>query len=150
MRFIDPLENISLIWRRYHYMWRIANFDLCSALTAIEQWGFFSVPHLLWHGASVYSWSSPRTRDTHTFCITNSSGAVITCFYDIGLSRLGLQHPTFRFLDQRSTPTAPPPRFKISEHLILVDIYIVEMQFFTLTDLLFLTLVRFVSLVNGT
>ena len=22
---------------------------------AIEQWGFFSVPHLLWHGASVYN-----------------------------------------------------------------------------------------------
>ena len=29
--------------------------DLCSALMAIEQWGFFSVPHLLWHGASVYN-----------------------------------------------------------------------------------------------
>ena len=31
-----------------------ANFDLCSVLMAIEPWGFFSVPHLLWHGASVY------------------------------------------------------------------------------------------------
>ena len=30
-------------------------FYLCSALMAIEQWGFFSVPHLLWHGASVYN-----------------------------------------------------------------------------------------------
>ena len=30
-------------------------FWLCSALMAIEQWGFFSVPHLLWHGASVYN-----------------------------------------------------------------------------------------------
>ena len=26
-----------------------------SALISIEQWGFFSVPHLLWHGASVYN-----------------------------------------------------------------------------------------------
>ena len=34
----------------------IANFYLCSALMAIEQWGFFSVPHLLWHGASVYNY----------------------------------------------------------------------------------------------
>ena len=34
---------------------RAANFDLCSALMAIEQWGFFSMPHLLWHGASVYN-----------------------------------------------------------------------------------------------
>ena len=53
--FIIPLENFSLIWTRYHYQWRAANFDLCSALMAIEQWGFFSVPHLLWHGTSVYN-----------------------------------------------------------------------------------------------
>ena len=35
----------------------LVNFDLCSALMhmAIEQWGFISVPHLLWHGASVYN-----------------------------------------------------------------------------------------------
>ena len=30
--------------------WRGANFDLCSALMAIEQWVFFSVPHVMWHG----------------------------------------------------------------------------------------------------
>ena len=30
-------------------------FDLCSALMAIDQWGFFSVSHLLWHGAYVYN-----------------------------------------------------------------------------------------------
>ena len=34
---------------------RAANFDLCSALMTTEQWGFFSVPHLLWHGASAYN-----------------------------------------------------------------------------------------------
>ena len=38
-------------------------FYLCSTLMAIEQWGFFSVPHLLWHGASVYN---GYTLDTHT------------------------------------------------------------------------------------
>ena len=26
-----------------------------SALVAIEHWGIFNVPHLLWHGASVYN-----------------------------------------------------------------------------------------------
>ena len=51
--FILPLENFSLIWRRHR--WRAANFDLCSALMAIEQSGFLSVPYLLWHGASVYN-----------------------------------------------------------------------------------------------
>ena len=52
---IVPLENFSLKWRRHHYRWRDANFELCSAFMAIEQWGFFSVPHLLLHGASVYN-----------------------------------------------------------------------------------------------
>ena len=52
--FFVPLDNFSLIWRRHHYRWRVANFGLRWALMAIEQWGFFSVPHLLWHGASVY------------------------------------------------------------------------------------------------
>ena len=29
-------------------------FDLCSALMVIENWGFFSVPHLLWHRPTLY------------------------------------------------------------------------------------------------
>ena len=52
--FFVPLGNFSLIWRRHHCRWRAANFDACSALMALEQWEFFSVPHLLWQGASVY------------------------------------------------------------------------------------------------
>ena len=30
-------------------------------------------------------WSTPRTRDTHTYCRAFCSGAVNTCFYDISL-----------------------------------------------------------------
>ena len=41
-----PLENFSFIWRRHHYRWRGANFYLCSALMAIEQWKIFNVPHV--------------------------------------------------------------------------------------------------------
>ena len=41
-----PLRIFVLIWR-----WRAAKFDICSALMAIEQWGFFSVQ--LWQGTSV-------------------------------------------------------------------------------------------------
>ena len=53
--FSVPLENFSLIWRRHHYLWRTANFDLYSALMAIEQWGFFNVSHLLRHGPTLYN-----------------------------------------------------------------------------------------------
>ena len=85
----------SLIWRSRCNRWRTANFDLCSAPMAIEQWWFFNVQHLLWHGAS---WSSPRICDTHPkmYCRAFGSGAVTICFYDLSLSRMGFEHPTFR------------------------------------------------------
>ena len=54
-RFV-PIKNFSLIWRRYHNWWWATNFDICSALMAIEQWGFFiNVPHVLWHGPTLYN-----------------------------------------------------------------------------------------------
>ena len=34
---------------------KAANFGLCSAVMTIEQWGLFIVPHLMWHGVSVYN-----------------------------------------------------------------------------------------------
>ena len=42
-------ENISLIRRRHDYRWKALNFDLYSAVMAIEQYGFFKEPHQLWH-----------------------------------------------------------------------------------------------------
>ena len=101
--FIVPHEDFSVIWRRHHYRWRAANFDLCLELMAIEQWGFFSVPHLLWHGAFVYN-GHLRGPVTHTFCRVFGSGAVTTSFYDLGLSRLGFEHPTFHLQGQRTHP----------------------------------------------
>ena len=77
--------------RCHHCRWRAANFDLYSALMAIEQWGFLSVAHLLWH-----KWSSPRTSDIHTYWRAFGRGAVTTCFYDLGPSPIGFKHPTFR------------------------------------------------------
>jgi hypothetical protein len=36
----------------------LQNLSLCSALRAFEQGGIFIVPHLLWHGTSVFPVSS--------------------------------------------------------------------------------------------
>jgi hypothetical protein len=36
----------------------LQNLGLCSALRAFEQGGIFHVPHLLWHGTSVFPVSS--------------------------------------------------------------------------------------------
>ena len=66
----------------------------CSAIMAIEQWGFFRVSHLLWHGVSVYI-GHLRGPMKHTYCWAVSSGAVIKCFKDLGLSWLGFEHTTF-------------------------------------------------------
>ena len=99
LEFLVPLENFSLVWRRHHCQWRAANFDLCSALMAIEQWGFFSLPHLLWHGTTVYN---GRLRGPVT--LTFGRWAVTTCFNDLGLKRLGFEHPTYRLRGERSNP----------------------------------------------
>ena len=53
--FFVPLEDFSLIWRRHYCWWRAAKFDLYSALMATKQWAFFSLPHLLRHGAYIYN-----------------------------------------------------------------------------------------------
>ena len=41
----------------------ITGMDICSAQMAIEHWGFFIVPHLMWHRASV-----KNGHVTHTYC----------------------------------------------------------------------------------
>ena len=43
-------------------------------------------------------------RDIHTLCRAFGSGDDITCFNDVGLSRLGFEHSTFRFQSERSNP----------------------------------------------
>ena len=91
------LQNNSLIWTRHLCRWMSANFDLYSALMAIDQWGFFSVSHLLWYGVRYrLNWSSPRTHDTNTYCRAIGNGAVTTCFYVLGLSS---EHPTLNLPD---------------------------------------------------
>ena len=39
---------------------------------------------------------------THTYCQAFASAAVTTCFYDLCLSRLGFELPTFRLRGERS------------------------------------------------
>ena len=88
LELIVPLENFSLIWRRHHCRLRAANFDLCSALMAIEQWGFFNVPHQPRHGPTVYY---GHLRGPVTLAPNAERGAVTACFNDLGLSRPGIE-----------------------------------------------------------
>ena len=71
-----PLKNFPPIWTCHNCWWRVANFYLCSALIA-EQWGIFSLPHLLWHRTSVYVSENPR----HSHLLLSVwCGTVTTCF----------------------------------------------------------------------
>ena len=45
-------------------------------------------------------------RDTYTYCRAFGRGAVSTSIYDLGLSRLEIEHPTFRMQAQRFYPRA--------------------------------------------
>ena len=49
-------------------------------------------------------WSSPRTCDTHTCCRAFGSGAVTTCFHDLGVLPLTFEIATFRMRCERSNP----------------------------------------------
>ena len=42
------------------------------------------------------------SEDTQTYCWAFDSAAVTTCINELGLLRLGFEHPTFRLQDQRS------------------------------------------------
>ena len=92
-----PTRQFSLIWR----LERAANFDLCSALMAIEQWRLFSVPHLLWYGASVYN---GHLRGLVTLAPIAERLAVELSLYDFVLSRVGFEHPTLRLQGELSSP----------------------------------------------
>ena len=57
LEFTVPLENISLIYGDVTIAGEGLQIlsNICSALMVIEQWGFFSVPHLLRHGPTLYN-----------------------------------------------------------------------------------------------
>ena len=90
-----PLENFSLIWRRHHDRWRAAYFDRCSALLAVVHWRFFGLPHLLWHRASLYAGHLQGPVAPYLLP-TVWQWSCQYLFYNLGLSRLGFEHPTFR------------------------------------------------------
>ena len=55
---------------------------------AIEQWGFFSLLHPLWHGPTLFNGHLRMTiRDTHTCCRAFGRGTVTTCFNELDTSR---------------------------------------------------------------
>ena len=96
-----PFENNSLKWRPLPLM------D-CTfwPLYARHSWSLSREGSLACHTycytGHPFIWSSQRTLDTQSYCRAFNSGAVTTCFYDLGLSRLAFEHPNFRLRGELS------------------------------------------------
>jgi hypothetical protein len=67
--FYVPFKIFSLTWRGHHY---VPLKDRCSALRAFQQGGIFIMPHLLWHGTSVFPVSSEGP--PHSVAFFNTQG----------------------------------------------------------------------------
>ena len=100
--FFVSLENFLLIWRSHHYRWSAANFDHARHLCN-EQWGFFSMPHLLWHGASIYN-GHHRGPVTLKPIAERWAGELSLPIFTTYVCRMGFEHPlaVFRLRGERS------------------------------------------------
>ena len=99
--FIFSLENFSLIWiRQWRRRLQILTFTrhswpLCSE-GSLACHTYCNTGHPFIMVNSEVPW--------HTFCRVFRSGALTTCLYDLGLSRLGFDYSTLRLKDQHSNP----------------------------------------------
>ena len=75
--FIVQLENVSLIWRRHLCWWGTANFKLCSALMAIEQWGILTC-HIYCDTGLLFIMVISEGPGYSTCCPAFGSGAITT------------------------------------------------------------------------
>lgn len=103
------LNNFLLIWSSHHCLVGLQILiQASSPFMAIEKWRFLSVPHLLWHGASVYNLQGPVTL---TYCRSFDCDAVTTSFYNFWTLAVCFRAPNLPHASLTLLPTAPQPRF---------------------------------------
>ena len=83
-----------------------SNFYLCSALMAVEQWGFFNVPHPLRHGPTVYN-GYLRGPVTLTCVVERLAVELSYLFLRLRSIATGDQIPISSMQGERSTSTPP-------------------------------------------
>ena len=84
-----------------------------------------------------------RARDTHTYCRAFSSGAVTTCFYDVGPSRLGFDTQP-RLRGQRFNPMRQNYVLMLDHvNIILVSLGVEQVLSVTLNDSLMIEFLSF-------
>ena len=97
--YMQPFTMFLLIFHSYvgvniDERLQILTFARHSWVMTIEQWGFFNVPHLMWHSSSVYN-GNLRGPVTLT-PIAQLLKVELSLPVFTTLLRLGFEHPTFR------------------------------------------------------
>ena len=101
--FFVTLENFSLTWTRHHCPVKGCKFWPTLGNHG-QQWGFSNVPHLLWHGASVYNSHLQGPVPVTPIAQRLAVELLLPVFYDICLSWVGFEHPTLRLRGECSYP----------------------------------------------
>ena len=123
--FFYPFKNFSLTWRRHNDRWKAANFDLHICLGPLSSEGSLQATPTVTQNIRI-RWSSPRTRDTHTYCRAFGSGVFTTFFNDLGLSRLGFENSTIRLRGECSNRLRHRRGFEIRSCKAAFDIYCIS------------------------
>ena len=112
----EIFEKFSLIWKRHNCREGLQILIYTRHSWQLSKKGSTACHTFCDTGTSVYNDHLQRTPDTHTYCRAFRSGAVTTLFYDLGLSRLGFEHPTFCIQGKRTVDVC----VKKSLHIILL------------------------------
>ena len=86
--------------RRHHYRWKAANFNLQSALMPLSNNGSLWC-HIYCDMDHPFMVVSEDPSNSH-FCWAFGSGAVTTCFKDLGVSQPEFEHLIFHMRGERS------------------------------------------------
>ena len=109
---------------------KCSNFYLCSALMAVEQWGFFNVPHPLRHGPTVYN-GYLRGPVTLTCVVERLAVELSYLFLRLRSVATGDRIPISSMRGERSTST-PPRRSDFIKNKMSAD----EMHIYALISLI--------------
>ena len=118
----------------------VKGYKFWPMLMIIDQWGFYIMPHLQRHGASVYNGHLSGPMTLTLTCRVFSNGVVITrptgsCFKDLDLSRPGIKPQSPAFEASALLPPLQPKGHYYIETQTLHIITLIkgsEVNFFTL------------------
>ena len=112
---------------------KAANVDLCLALMSIELWGFFSVPRLLWHETSDLNGHLRGPVTLTPIAERLAMELSLLAFYDLCLSWLGFEHPTFHLRGVNSLTHCATVAVILSTFLMLWSWFLKKRSFWRIS-----------------